>query len=138
VGRTDSPRSFFSSVKAHNVMERSARFVQVADLRTDLAHILCKPEPLDYGTKPTGPQHVIIRSERQTFKRLPKTDAILFAVKTALRPLTELSVSELRTFKEEASSWPEEVAKYKGRQCWEECAFDYCDDVLSQAHAGVS
>lgn len=62
-------------------MERSARFVQVADLRTDLAHILCKPEPLDYGTKPAGPQHVIIRSERQTFKRLPKTNAILFAVK---------------------------------------------------------
>ncbi|MCJ1249105.1 hypothetical protein MMC30_006328 [Trapelia coarctata] len=129
---------FFSSVKTHSVMERSAYFVQVADLQTDLAQILCKPESLDYGTKPTRPQHVIIRRERQTFKRLPKTNAILFAVKTALRPLTELSVSELRSFKQEASNWPEEVARYKGRQCWEECAFDYCDAVLSKVPSEIS
>ena len=119
-------------------MERSASFVQVADLQTDLAQILCKPEPLEYGSKPTRPQHILIRSERQTFRRLPKTNAILFAVKTDLRPLTELSASELTSFKQEASSWPEEVAKYKGRQCWGECAFDYCDTVLSRDSAKIS
>lgn len=113
-------------------MERSAFFVQVANLQADLGQILCKTDALDYGTKPARPQHIIIRSERQTFRRLPRTKAILFAVKTTLKPLTELSASELRSFKHEASNWPEEVARYKGRQCWEECAFDYCDAVLSK------
>ena len=115
-----------------NTVERSTYFVQVIDPRADLSEILCQTEALKYDVTPTTPEQVIIRNERQTFKRLPITGAILFAVKTSMRPLIELSITELVTFRAEVGSWPEEVARYKGRHCWGECALKYCQIVIPE------
>ena len=113
-------------------MERSTYFVQVADPKTDLSEILCQTDALEHDVKPATPEQIIIRSERQTFKRLPVTGAILFAVKTSLRPLIELSITELVTFRADVGSWPEEVALYKGRHCWGECALKYCQMMIPE------
>jgi hypothetical protein len=113
-------------------LERAASFVQVVDGKTDLGNTLCQPYALDFDNKPAGPEQVFIRRERQTFRRLPKTGAIVFAVKTSIRCITELDVNEIRSLKEEASRWPEAVANYKGRHCWGDCVFRYCDEIISK------
>ena len=103
--------------------------MQVVEPDADLAKTLYQPKPLKYDTKPSGPEKILIRSERQTFRRLPLSDAVLHTVKTSLTSLTELSTTDLRAFAMEARSWPDEVAEYKGRSCWGECALTYCDRV---------
>ena len=55
-------------------------------------------------------------------RELPKTGAIVFAVKTSLKALAELTPQELISFRDEVLTWPEDVARYKGRHCWGQCA----------------
>jgi hypothetical protein len=114
-------------------MERSPCFVQLveADLRS--ADALCLLQPPVFEAKPTNPNHIIIRTERQTFKRLPKSGAIVFAVKTNLRRLTTLHVGELEGFVKDVRSWPEAMARYKGRHCWGDVALRYCEQAIGEA-----
>ena len=108
-------------------------FVQVADLeRQDLAEVLCQTTELPRES-PTKPRHILLRKERQTFRRLPKTRAIAFAVKTSMRDLTELSDAELDAFRKEMDSWPDDIAEYKGRNYWGNCAKAYCAARLGNA-----
>ena len=100
--------------------------MQVVDLdQEDLSDVLCQTEALP--RKHTNcPQHVVFRQERQTFRRLPKTQAIVFAVKTRMRTLTGLDDTELARFQKELPSWPEDIAEYKGLHCWGDCVNAYC------------
>ena len=106
-------------------------FVQVASPRLGLADTFCQLSPFDFETKATHPESIIIRSERQTFRRLPKTGAVLFAVKTSLRRITDLRMEELVLFSEKVASWPEDIARYKGRHCWGDCVHRYCNERLA-------
>lgn len=110
-------------------MERRPVMFQVADLRGDLAAILCQLDAFNYDTKPAGPEEIIIRAERQTFRRLPKSNAVLFAVKTTLCRLTDLSHAELEKMINDAKSWPDQMAQYKGKHCWWDCAMRYYESV---------
>ena len=110
-------------------MERLPYFVQVADLKGDLAKIMCQVEHFEFVQPPTDPANIIVRDERQTFRRLPRSGAVLFSVKTTLRPLTTLSPEELKQLIKEVVSWPEAIAEYKGRNCWGDCAFRYAEKV---------
>ena len=121
---------FLSKVAVGKMMERLPYFVQVADLKGDLADTLCQTDAFEFGLPPTDPATIIVRGERQTFRRLPDSGAVLFAVKTTLRQLTDLSHAELRQFVREIISWPEAIAEYKGRICWEQCVFRYCEKVI--------
>ena len=129
--QTDMYR-FLSRLDGNAVMERNPYFVQVADLSSDRAETLCQLGPLKFDKPPSSPEHIIVRGERQTFRRLPKSGAIVFGVKTTLRPLTALSVDELDSFQREVRGWPEVIATYKGRHCWGPCTLDYCDAVLQR------
>ncbi|MCJ1417869.1 hypothetical protein MMC32_004214 [Xylographa parallela] len=122
---------FLSKITSRTNLERTTRFVQVTDTQTNLADVLCQLAPLKQDKRPEDATQIIIRTERQTFKKLPKTGTILFAVKTSLKTLAEFSAQELKSFRDDVSSWPEDVAGYKGRHCWGECAVQYCDSVLA-------
>ena len=123
------PPRFLSKVAVGKMMERLPYFVQVADLNSDLAKILCQVGHFDFVQPPTDPATIILRGERQTFRRLPQSGAVLFSVKTTLRPLTALGPDELKQFIKEVVSWPEVIAEYKGRNCWGDCAFRYAEKV---------
>lgn len=59
------------------------------------------------------PEMIMIRTERQTFRRLPKTGGILFTIRTYMTPVVEL-VQEPGVPARLASavrSWPDVVAK---------------------------
>ncbi|KAJ5146851.1 hypothetical protein N7526_000203 [Penicillium atrosanguineum] len=74
--------------------------------------------PLREKTFQPIPDQIIIRRERQTFRRLPRTGAILFGVKTFLTPLDELPMQELENLAKEMETWPENVGEYKGKNVW--------------------
>lgn len=110
-------------------MERSNFFVQVTEPNQTLEDILCPLESLEGNPKPTRPEDVVFRWERQIFRRLPKSGAVLFSVKTGLTKLSEMNPSELRDFAKEARSWPEGVANYKRRNIWGDFALKFCDSM---------
>lgn len=109
-------------------MERSNFFVQVTEPGQSLSEILCQLESMD-GRVARKPEDILFRWERQSFRRLPKTGAILFSVKTDLVQLKDMTAKELKEFAMEARSWPEEVARYKRRHEWGDCALQFCDSM---------
>lgn len=82
-------------------------------------------------SRPT-PDMIQLRTERQTLRRLPKSGAIIFTIRTYLTPIVELGkepgipgrlASALR-------SWPDDVADYKGRTRY----FDVLAQYMDQCH----
>lgn len=75
------------------------------------------------------PEYIYFRSERQSLRRLPRTGAILFTIRTYYEPVTSLAqesgvpgrmASALR-------SWPEDVAVYKGQARYKDVLLEYLD-----------
>ncbi|MFV3131684.1 heme-dependent oxidative N-demethylase family protein [Niveispirillum sp. KHB5.9] len=55
-----------------------------------------------------------LRVERQTLSKLPGSGAVLFTIRTHLRPLSALDGEQRRQFASVLRSVPEDVASYKG------------------------
>jgi hypothetical protein len=99
------------------------------------------------GLNNLNPNRYVIRRERQTFRRLPKSNTIIFTAKTSMQRLTDISVSERQALKKEIEAWPAEVAKYKGRDLWGPNVYRFCDgkkqitlehDFDLRSNAGIS
>lgn len=100
-------------------MERSNYFVEIKRPDENLIEILYRPKGLcEKDLSDPSPEEIIIRRERQTFRRLPKTGTILFGVKTYLTTLDQLPMQELENLAKEMRSWPEYVGEYKGKDVW--------------------
>ena len=103
-------------------MERSSFFVQTTPT-------LFHPEPLPTFATTLKVADLIIRHEKQTFRRLPKTGAILFTVRTFMQPLVDLRTEDLEKFAATVRAWPGDIASYKGRDFWGPVALNYCDEI---------
>ena len=108
-------------------MERSNYFVEVKRPDEELFEILYRPTTLSEDNPNPSPQDIVIRRERQTFRRLPKTGTLVFGVKTTLTTLDELPMEELENLAKEIKSWPDYVGEYKGRQVWGSKALEFCE-----------
>lgn len=73
-----------------------------------------------------------VRAERQTFRRLPNSKAIVFMVRTYMTPLTDLlnEKENLESLRCAVKAWPEDVARYKGRGVWGSVFEDWCDEAF--------
>ncbi|CAF1026145.1 unnamed protein product [Adineta steineri] len=78
----------------------------------------------------TSIENIHFRSERQVLRRLPRSGAILFTVRTYFLPITDIAqepnvpgrlASALR-------SWPDEVVRHKGRKVYEDVLLKYLDE----------
>ncbi|KAK2792809.1 hypothetical protein FQN51_001568 [Onygenales sp. PD_10] len=118
---------FLSRLSVDTPMERSSYFIQVAAPGEPLDSILFKPAGFSYDNTEPQPENIIVRRERQTFLRLPESGAIVFGVKTTLTYLPELDLEELNNLAKEVRSWPDSVAKYKGRDQWGAVALGYTE-----------
>ncbi|EEH20123.2 hypothetical protein PABG_02382 [Paracoccidioides brasiliensis Pb03] len=116
---------FLSRLPVDSPMERSSYFIQVTAPGESLSSILFQPIGLSHEDIEPIPKNILIRRERQTFRRLPKSRAIVFGVKTSLTPLQELPLEELRNLGKEIESWPDAVGKYKGRDHWGSAVLGY-------------
>jgi len=86
------------------------------------------------------PEMMVLRTERQTLRRLPKTGAVLFTIRTYITPVVSL-VREPGVPSRLASavrSWPGVVARYKSREIFGEVLLSYLDEwATKQATAGI-
>lgn len=115
-------------------MERSNYFVEVKRPNETLSDILYRPGSLcEKGPSNPSPEEIIIRRERQTFRRLPRTGAIVFGVKTYLTTLDQLPLQELENLVTEMQSWPEHVGQYKGRDVWGVKVLEFYKDRVGGA-----
>jgi hypothetical protein len=106
-------------------MERSTFFIQTVPKGQSLSKTLFVQYPKEFF--PLNAEKIMIRHERQTFRRLPASKAIVFTVKTTLTALEELSVDDLAGLRAEVLAWPEDVAEHKARDVWGGDLLAYCE-----------
>lgn len=117
-------------------MERSNYFVELKGPNEGLYSTLFRPDGLSEATPSPRPCDIIIRRERQTFRKLPQSGALLFGVKTTLTTLEELPREELHNLVREMETWPEEVASYKGKDIWGESVLHFCQQTIGLPQVG--
>lgn len=93
-------------------MERSNLFIQTT---TELFQDC--PEEIPAGSVVT-PRELMVRRERQTFRRLERSGAVLFTVRTYMGPMTALGTVELRAMRSQVRGWEDDVRQYKGGDIW--------------------
>jgi Protein of unknown function (DUF3445) len=77
-----------------------------------------------------SPSTLHFRTERQTLRRLPKSGAILFTIRTYVSPVTELGKERGIPARMASAirSWPADVAKYKALALYENVLLGYLDE----------
>jgi len=114
-------------LKVSSPVERNNFFIQTND-----NFFQQEPFPVTLETPPRI-EEIHVRYERQTLRRLPRSGAILFMVRTYLIPLLDLkeekeSICRLR---EATRAWPSSMAEYKGRKAWEDVLEEWCEGQLA-------
>jgi hypothetical protein len=73
------------------------------------------------------PEFVIVRRERQTFRRLPESGTVVFTVKTSVERLVDIEPEEREGLAKEIRAWPSQIASYKGRDLWGKAVYGFCE-----------
>ncbi|KAG8218335.1 hypothetical protein J3R82DRAFT_3950 [Butyriboletus roseoflavus] len=83
-------------------------------------------EPAEY----LEPATLRLRSERQTLRRLPRTGAVIFGIRTYLFKVEELARERgvAGRLASAIRSWPDDVAIYKGRKMYRDILLSYLDE----------
>ncbi|TWU72077.1 hypothetical protein ED733_003705 [Metarhizium rileyi] len=84
--------------------------------------------------------HHWFRSERQTLRRLPRTRAICFTIRTYFLPITQIAEEDYVPGRLASAirSWDDDVSKYKGREKYASVLLDYLDRKhQEQMHNGL-
>ncbi|KAI2791034.1 hypothetical protein POX_c03889 [Penicillium oxalicum] len=125
-GTNRLPIPFLARLTPNSPMERSNYFVEIKRPDENLIEILYRPQGLcEKHTRDPSPSEILIRRERQTFRRLPQSGTILFGVKTYLTTLDQLPMQELENLVREMKTWPDYVGEYKGKDVWGTKVLEY-------------
>lgn len=124
--------NFFRRLRPEDPVLRNNYFIQVDDNLPWSSSIGSEDaDSVSWNTaeknKAIG-QHYF-RSERQSLRRLPRTGAVVFTIRTYFEPVTEV-VKEAYVPGRLASairSWGDDVARYKGREKYGEVLLEYLD-----------
>lgn len=85
-------------------------------------------------------EEIHFRSERQTLRRLPRSGALLFTVRTYFEPATVIAKEPHipGRLAEAIRAWDDKVSFYKGRKHWEDILLPYLDEQHKlQQESGV-
>lgn len=125
---------FFTRLKCEDIYSRNNYFIQVDD---DLAWSWSIGNEDDSGAKlgwgraekDRAIEHHHFRSERQTLRRLPKTGAVVFTVRTYLHPITEIAKEDYvpGRLASAVRSWGDDVSRYKGKERYGDVLLEYLD-----------
>ncbi|KAM0718248.1 hypothetical protein Q7P37_006580 [Cladosporium fusiforme] len=75
-------------------------------------------------------EEIHFRSERQTLRRLPRSGALMFTVRTYFEPMTTIAKEPHvpGRLAEAIRNWDEDVSRYKGRAHWDHLLLPYLDE----------
>jgi len=81
-----------------------------------------------------APSTLRLRSERQTLRRLPRTGAIVFGIRTYLFKIEELARERgvPGRLASAVRSWPDDVGVYKGRKMYRDVLLKYLDECAGR------
>ncbi|KAG6919303.1 hypothetical protein DXG01_007436 [Tephrocybe rancida] len=93
--------------------------------------------PPELPTRPTPtPANVRLRTERQTLRRLPRSGAILFGIRTYLTPIEKLAAEPgvARRLGSALRGWGDDIGEYKGKNGggWWDVVLDYLDKMADE------
>ena len=127
--------NFFRRIQPNAPVLRNNYFMQVDD---DLAwsHSI-GPEDSDgivkegwsTAEKNKAIEHHWFRSERQSLRRLPRSGGVVFTIRTYFHPVMEVAQEPGMPGRLASAvrSWGEDVAKYKGRDRYQDVLLEYLD-----------
>lgn len=84
-----------------------------------------------------APSTLRVRNERQTLRRLPRTGAIIFGIRTYLFKVEELAGERgvAGRLANAVRSWPDDVGIYKGREMYRDVLLGYLDECAEREAA---
>ncbi|SPO03151.1 uncharacterized protein DNG_05833 [Cephalotrichum gorgonifer] len=128
-----SMMKFFSRLKCETMYCRNNYFIQVDDSLAWSSSIGDEDDPkASWSTaeKDKAISHHWFRSERQSLRRLPKTGAICFTIRTYFHPIVDIAREDYVPGRLASAirSWDGEVARYKGREKYEKVLLEYLDN----------
>ncbi|KAF2662262.1 hypothetical protein K491DRAFT_773378 [Lophiostoma macrostomum CBS 122681] len=122
-----SMEKYFVNLKVSQPIQRNNLFVQPCG---GLFHWD------DFATYPVvhQPEGVFLRTELQSLRRLPKSGAVVFSVRTYVTPLMDLAKEPeaLERLWAHVRSFPEDVAKHKVRHLWGDTFEKFCKEILGR------
>lgn len=124
--------NFFRRLKPEDPVLRNNYFIQVDDNLAWSDSIGPEDsEEVSWNTaqKDKAIEQHFFRSERQSLRRLPRSGAVVFTIRTYFEPITEI-VKEPYVPGRLASairSWGEDVSRYKGKEKYEGVLLKYLD-----------
>ena len=124
--------NFFRRLKPEEVVGRSNYFFQVDD-NLAWSTSIGSEDGLPQGWSGAGvnsvAERVWFRSERQTLRRLPRTGAVVFTIRTYFHPVTEIADEDYvpGRLASAVRSWGDDVSRYKGREKYGEALLEYLD-----------
>lgn len=117
---------YFDHLSPRTAMERTNLFIQ-----TNPALFWDAPEGETCKYEETVKiEEITVRRERQTFTRLPKSNAILFTVRTYMTPLISLGDEELRALRSQIAGWEADMKTYKAHHLWGPKLEQWCEAKL--------
>jgi len=137
--------NFFRRVQPNGPVQRNNYFIQVDDELAWSSSI--GPEDGEPGTvgwftaeKNKAIANHYFRSERQSLRRLPRSGGVVFTIRTYFHPITEIAKEPYvpGRLASAVRSWGDNVAKYKGRERYQDVLLEYLDAKhKEQVEAGL-
>ncbi|TPX08113.1 uncharacterized protein E0L32_010180 [Thyridium curvatum] len=124
--------NFFRRLRCDQTYSRNNYFIQVDDSLPWSWSIGSEDSPeTSWSTaeKDKAIQHHWFRSERQSLRRLPKSRAVVFTVRTYFHPITDIAKEDYVPGRLASAirSWDDKVANYKGRETYGKVLLEYLD-----------
>lgn len=124
--------NFFRRVKPEDPVLRNNYFLQVDDQLAWSYSIGSEDAPgISWNTaeKNRAIEHHYFRSERQSLRRLPRSGAVVFTIRTYFEPITEIANEPYvpGRLASAVRSWGDDVSRYKGKDKYSEVLLEYLD-----------
>ena len=124
--------NFFRRLKPEDPVLRNNYFIQVDD-NLAWSHSIGSEDADDVSwstaEKNKAITHHYFRSERQSLRRLPRTGAVVFTIRTYFEPVTAIAEEEYvpGRLASAVRSWGDDVSRYKGKEKYEEVLLEFLD-----------
>lgn len=136
--------NFFRRLKPEEPVLRNNYFIQVDDC-LPWSHSIGSEdaETVSWNTaaKNKAIAHHYFRSERQSLRRLPRSGAVVFTIRTYFEPITEIAKEPYVPGRLASAirSWGDDVSRYKGKEKYGEVLLEYLDQKHEeQVKAGLA
>ncbi|KAI0172121.1 mannosyl transferase [Hypoxylon sp. FL1284] len=124
--------NFFRRLRPDEMVARNNYFLQVDDSLGWSWSIGSEDAPeVSWNTaeKDRAVEHHYFRSERQTLRRLPRSGAVVFTIRTYFLPVTDIAQEDYvpGRLASAVRSWGDDVSRYKGKEKYGDVLLEYLD-----------